>query len=237
MLRLPKLIWAGLTAAVIVPVVGSFFSEWAKEKGFYERPSAKFESAMDWIIGLGANPTYLIFVGFMCGVAVGLCFNLIRRKDQRGAATTSNAKESEGEIEYAHGLALERVQPSLDLRNAQNTLETRLVLRNASGAPVKFLIERFDVVMFGNVVKSQGMTAIIPKDGEVTLFPGSGFSKKQYAAFDSRGIGSVEYSIVYGPPNKSPSRRTYKLMSLDLFKAKQSFNLNWIIQNESDEPI
>src|SRR5947209_18292986 len=180
MRRIVQFTWAGLAALFIIPLVGGFVSEWAKELGWYERPSARVESAMNWILSLGADPMYRIVAAFVCGVAFGMALDwLLRRREQHGTGTTAEPIKREGEIDYAHGLALERVQPSLDLGNQQNTLETRLVLRNTSGGPVKFQIERFDVVMHGMIVRSTGIVATIPTDGYMTILPNRGYSKKQ----------------------------------------------------------
>ena len=49
-----------VTAFVLIPVVGEFFVELAKEFHLYEHPWPKVEGAMNTLIALANNPTYRI---------------------------------------------------------------------------------------------------------------------------------------------------------------------------------
>jgi hypothetical protein len=124
----------------------------------------------------------------------------------------------------------------LDLRNPGNTLELRLIIRNASGLPIKFVIEKYDVIIEGQIVKCNLNGAVIARDGIMTISPGHGFTKTQYSSFKSRFRGTIEYILVYGDPDGHLSRRSYKLVSIDFFKKGAALNNNWVIVNESEEP-
>jgi hypothetical protein len=139
-------------------------------------------------------------------------------------------------IDYAHALALEGLQASLDTGNSTNTYEVRLVLRNTAAGPMKYRIEKYECVIDNIIVKATHLAGnVIPKDGKMAFFPNTGYNKSQYTSLKDRSTGTLEYTIAYGHPDKPPSRRAYKLLRLDLFKKKKA--LNWTILNESDEAI
>jgi hypothetical protein len=139
--------------------------------------------------------------------------------------------------DYAHGLALVMVQPALDHKNAGNTFELRTVIRNAAGLPLKYEIEKYEVVFGEVVIKCAIGPAVMVKDGILTLIPNHGLSRKQYLDLPARATGTLEYQIKYGHPDRALSRRAYKLIQIDLFKKKNGVNINWIIRNESEEAI
>jgi hypothetical protein len=220
---------------VLAALIGEFAIDLAREHGLFDHPTAQVEVAMSLLVTAREQFWFWPALTGLAGLVIGMWLNLFVRQKESGSAATAERNQGQS-IDYAHGLALQQIQPSLDLGNAVDTLEIRLVLKNAADGPLKFTIEHFDVEMFGNVTRVAGTTAVIPKDGNLTIFPNKGFSKTQYIGFKSRGVGRIEYSILYGHPDKAPSRRAYKLLHLDLFKKRQGFSLNWIVQNETDEP-
>jgi hypothetical protein len=147
---------------------------------------------------------------------------------------SGSAKEPS--IDYAHSLAFQGLQHSLDTGNSANTYEVRLILRNTSAGPVKYRVEKYECTIDSIIVKAtHAMGNVISKDGIGAFYPNIGYSKGQYAALKDRSTGTLELTIAYGHPDKPPCRRLYKLLRLDFFKKKKT--LNWTVLNESDEPI
>jgi hypothetical protein len=142
---------------------------------------------------------------------------------------------------YAYGLALTGIQPSLDIENNENTLEIRLFLRNFSGSPIKFVMKRLDEKIEAQLVSTADRGAVIPRDVQLTFFPSGGFSRQQYDAFKDRTSGTIEYELLYGPPDGPPVRRAIKVLQLTIFIRRSAGNgspsINWVIEKESDEPI
>lgn len=76
-----------LSAFVLAPVVGEFFIQWAKERGYYEHPLAPVEGAMTWLpelLNIGSNPTYRIITAFICGTAFGMWMDAYLRGKESG---------------------------------------------------------------------------------------------------------------------------------------------------------
>jgi len=90
----------------------------------------------------------------------------------------SSSSSSPSAVNYAYGLSIESFQPSLDLQNAANTLEIRLLLRNAAGAPIKFLVDLLETKICETTVTTRNRGAILDKDSETTFFPDSGLQQK-----------------------------------------------------------
>ncbi len=145
--------------------------------------------------------------------------------------------------QYAYGLVFVGLVPSLDLNNAGNALEIRLELRNASGAPLKYLIENLTEEIAGHRVQFHNVPGLIPIGGQLVHFPGGGFSLADYNAIPARSTGALEYTIAYGHPDWPFVRRATKVMHLDTFKQSigqpnEIFSLNWIgRQPDTDVPI
>jgi hypothetical protein len=76
-----------LSAFVLVPIIGEFFIQWAKEHGFYEHPLSPMESAMSrlhWVFTVGSDPTYRIITAFICGTAFGMWVDAYLRGKESG---------------------------------------------------------------------------------------------------------------------------------------------------------
>jgi len=135
---------------------------------------------------------------------------------------------------YAYALALERLEPSWDRKNARNTLEIRLVLHNTTGGPVKYLVESLTTDIAGNVVTTKNKGGVIPANKLSTFFPAGGLTQHQFNAAGNRPTGTVRYSILYGHPNEKFARRAVKEMRLDVFKHPKNVSINWYIDVDDD---
>jgi hypothetical protein len=60
----------GLFAALVFPVVGEFSIEWAKERGWYDAPSALVSSVLATLAPITGSWWFLVTLGF-CGGAAG----------------------------------------------------------------------------------------------------------------------------------------------------------------------
>src|SRR5437762_9334236 len=85
-------------------------------------------------------------------------------------------------------------------------------------------------------------SCVLPRVGNITLFPGGGFKKTAYVKFKERTMGELEYSIQYGHPDGSYCRRSKKELKLDVFKHdkgtdQEAVTVNWTIKQETDTAI
>lgn len=82
-----------LCALVIVPVVGGFFIEWAKERGWYDRPSEKIGAVMEFLTSAEIRMIAL----FLSGLAIGLWLDWMLRNHPstlREGASSRTAQKS-----------------------------------------------------------------------------------------------------------------------------------------------
>jgi hypothetical protein len=59
----------GLFAALVFPVIGEFSIEWAKERGWYDAPSAQVASILETLAPVTGSWWFLVSIGFCGGVA------------------------------------------------------------------------------------------------------------------------------------------------------------------------
>lgn len=146
-------------------------------------------------------------------------------------------------FDYSYGLMLEGIQPALDVENDVNRLEFRLQVRNAATGPIRLRVEKFRVTIEDRFYEMpQPVPAILPRASPLTVFPGGGFNKAAYEAFQPRTQGRLEMSILYGHPEDQMSRRADKVLALHLFKRRdkdgqETVTLTWLIASESDVAV
>jgi hypothetical protein len=84
--RLIRWILASVSAVILIPVLGEFFIDFARERGLYEHPSERMEAIIDAIASLGANQVYrLIAVAIACfalGFWVDYLLGLLMHRDR-----------------------------------------------------------------------------------------------------------------------------------------------------------
>lgn len=184
----------------------------------------------------GYLPTALVALGVFVAGIWGLNGIIWLRRQRRPS-------KEHVTFDYSYGLALEEVVPSLDLTNINNTLEIRLKIRNHATGPIKFLVEEFHTTIedrfWTTPVQFNG---VLPRMGAITLFPGGGFKKDAFDRFEERTKGRLKFSILYGHPDDKLSRRTTKILNLNIFKRTGEKELltvvvNWTIESETDVAI
>jgi len=186
-------------------------------------------------------PAGEVFLG--CALLGALLSPVLVWRDQYRESQRLRSRIAElTEIDYAYALVLESVQASLDLGNAGNTLELRLLFRNASRAPLQFTVEKLEQRIAKSAVQFTGGRFAILASGDRTVwFPGGGFSNEAYQAFPDRASGVVLYSVLYGAPGRAYARRATKTLLIDLFKKIDQHGnaflvVNWRVDTQSDEP-
>jgi hypothetical protein len=84
--RLIRWILASVSAVILIPVLGEFFIDFARERGLYEHPSERVKTIIDVFASLGANPVYrLIAVAIVCfalGFWVDYLLGPLMRRDR-----------------------------------------------------------------------------------------------------------------------------------------------------------
>jgi hypothetical protein len=222
-----------LVLAVLAAVIGEFAIGLAREHGLYGSPTKRVEAVLSF---LQNQLWFWPIVAALAGLVVGMWIDSFVRRRGSADAGTSETHDTTA-ADYAYGLVLVVIQPSLDDKNPGNTFELRLVMRNSVGLPLKFEVEKYEIIYGDIILKCAVNGAVIPKDGVLTLFPGRGLTRSQYAGLPPRSAGTLEYQIKYGHPDKDFSRRSYKLLQIDLFKKKGRADINWMIRNESEELV
>ncbi len=91
-----QIFWAALVAIVVFPVLGGFFAELAKDRGWYEHPSARVEAAMNWLLSVASHPVYLISASLFAGLALGMWLDSSLRRRE-------NEQKSPLEILFSEG--------------------------------------------------------------------------------------------------------------------------------------
>jgi hypothetical protein len=144
-------------------------------------------------------------------------------------------------FDYAYALALEEIAPSLDLNNLENTLELRPKFRNVANGPMRVLIDRMDVRLEDRFYQARIANFVIPRAVQRTVLTNFGFRREAFDAFPSRARGTIELSILYGHPEDRYSRRSTKILRIDVFKGIDpdsqqvaSITVNWIVEAEDD---
>ena len=227
-----------LIGGILIALIGEFAIDLAREQGFYEHPTDHVVAIMGVLATIKNQFWFWPIVALLAGLVIGMWLDLFfRGRAGRGDTSRTPVSPLGGGPDYPYGLALQEVRLSLDLNNLDNTLETRLIIRNASNGPIEYSIEQLDTVVESIIVRAKPSGAILPRDALLTIFAGVGYTLKQYSSFQNRTSGTIEYSMTYGPPGAKPIRRAYKLLSIDIFKKEGEVSWNWIIQNESDEEI
>ena len=152
------------------------------------------------------------------------------------------ARDRLASLDLAYGLAFVGLIPSLDKTNTTNCFEIRMTLRNTCDFPLTFQVVSWITMIGGRSVKTAYTpSAILHKGGEITVFPSGGLSSQEFRALKAYNSGSANIEIRYGHPDLSRRRRAVVTLRLDVNKSNagkksESVHLNWIIQDQLDEP-
>ncbi|MEC9368414.1 MAG: hypothetical protein VX871_06950 [Pseudomonadota bacterium] len=76
---------AAIVIPIVVSVVGEFFIEWAREEGWYEKPSERIEGAMSALSAFVFQAWFLLIGAFVCGLSAGLWLDVLLRKKEQVA--------------------------------------------------------------------------------------------------------------------------------------------------------
>jgi hypothetical protein len=97
----------GLATAVFTSVLAEFFVEWAKEEGWYDRPTAKVKAALDAL--LPYMPWALLSLAFLSGLTLGLWVDRLLGKPTGPFAAISR-KDDEELAEFIEQTATEMIE-------------------------------------------------------------------------------------------------------------------------------
>ena len=73
---------SAIVAAALLPVIGEFFIELAKEKGLYQHPSERLERTVNWLLAIADLPGFKISVAVLASFAAGMWLDTIVRRKQ-----------------------------------------------------------------------------------------------------------------------------------------------------------
>jgi hypothetical protein len=140
---------------------------------------------------------------------------------------------------YAWGLAYEGPYLGFDQTREDATLQLGVNIRNATFNPLKYTVERFDVVVgdrtiVAPVISNKG--GIIPRASARTYFYAP-FKRDQIQQFIGSNVeGSITFEFLYGHPDGPSVRRLKMKLSISL-KLSDPIGMRDLILSESDEPI
>lgn len=110
-----------------------------------------------------------------------------------------------------------------------------LILRNAADGPLKYQAEQFDVILGDRTIphpKFKTLGGVIPRGSTTILF----YQPFKREVVQPRVEGVIRYTILYGHPELSFSRRSKKELSVTLRLDKKP-GIVWLTENESDEAL
>jgi len=95
----------GAVSAIAAVYVTPFATAWLQERGAFDHPSAKVESAMNWAAGIFSDPVWAWAMGGLLGIAIGFAIGV--RADSLLARRELASPEAQGD----QAILTERVEP------------------------------------------------------------------------------------------------------------------------------
>jgi hypothetical protein len=90
--------------ALVAGVVGEFFIELGKEKGWYDKPSARLDAFMNAFSDFVTQTWFLTIVAFLCGLTIGLWADYLMRRREASATLLAIPESSIGAPSPAPGM-------------------------------------------------------------------------------------------------------------------------------------
>jgi len=149
-------------------------------------------------------------------------------------------------FDYTWGLAVDNVVPGLDLENKQNTLEFRMIVRNATNGPIRVHLKTMTVTIEDRFYTFSDVSFVLSMGGSTTVIPDAGFDSTAYSSFKDRTVGTLTYEAEYGHPSDRYARVSARKLELHVFKHRtavprqkptQAVIVNWLLREETDEAI
>lgn len=141
--------------------------------------------------------------------------------------------------DYSYGISYVGSVIAFDTANRDATLQIGLKITNTSRGPIRYKVERFEVVV-GN--RTIGQKVYLNDGGLLPLMSSRTYN---YPAFkhddiadylETRAKGTIEAQIAYGHPDEAPVRRLKLKLDISL-RLDNSFAIADTILEEIDEPI
>jgi hypothetical protein len=139
---------------------------------------------------------------------------------------------------YTYGLAYEGVSLGYNPDNQAAALQLGILIRNATDRPLRYLVERFDVVVGNTTIANPMFDTFggnIPRGAQRRCsYPA--FNREQIEAFIGKETkGSITVEIHYGHPDGPPARRLKMKISVNLRLAPGATGAVDSILSESDD--
>ncbi|MDO8813358.1 MAG: hypothetical protein Q7J38_15190 [Gallionella sp.] len=141
--------------------------------------------------------------------------------------------------DYSYGLGYEGVGIGFDEKNDDSTLQVSVKLGNVSRAPLRYKVERFDVVVGDRTIANANYV------NQGGFLPLMGHREYRYPSFKKEAIkdflgkrldGSIEIHIIYGHPDHDFVRRMKMKIDISL-RLDELPGISDIIREEIDEPV
>lgn len=189
---------------------------------------------LDWTVELfqtpGVQTAIIVFLG-----SLWTYIGLVVLADRNRPRLTKPFQE------YSYGLTFEGLVPNYDPKNPEGLLQFAILLRNYSAGPVKFKVEKFDIVLAKRTLGKFTRTSLgsfMPRGGARQ------YSNPPFSADDLKDLigktskGTADFSILYGHPDLAPVRRLSMTLELVVvLNPEGPMGYNASIVEERDEPI
>jgi hypothetical protein len=142
--------------------------------------------------------------------------------------------------DYAHGVGVGHLWIALEPDNDVACFQLGVELINATPRPMRYLVKRFDITIKDRVT---------PVDGRVTgggllkaaarlVYRQTSFTKEAIGPFiGTKQPGLIEMEILYGHPDRPPSRRYSTKLALTTALVVGGPSATYSFLEETDEPI
>lgn len=143
--------------------------------------------------------------------------------------------------DYSYGLTFEGCNANY-APQSEDALQFGLLLRNYSSGPLRYHIEKFQVLIGDRTTpigKPQRATNFMPRGGG-RIYKAAPFKKDSLKEFfGKKTMGRADFIIAYGHPEQPPVRRLKMTLELALEFKEDGSQLGFAdcIIEESDEPI
>ena len=100
---------------------------------------------------------------------------------QKDATELSKLRLTLSGAEIAYGVSVVKIEPSFDLKNSNDTLELRPVLKNNTSTAIRWRVSRYDLQVPSRQMTSTDRASSVAAGGDVmTFFPNIGLSMEQF---------------------------------------------------------
>lgn len=142
--------------------------------------------------------------------------------------------------DYAHGLGLGNLWLGYEPTNEAECLQLGITLHNATPKPMLYAVKRFDASVSDRIVPAEDRISGggLIKATRSVIFKQASFKRAAIADFfGTKQSGLIELEVLYGHPDRAPSRRYHATLLLTLSLKEDRVGATYVFREETDEQI